>query len=92
MAALADGASGEEFPDEGDALLPVEPGSLLGAGPESRPTLEGSGSAHASRVGQGSRQRPPAGVADRGALRVSERAGRVMFGEVVPLEVAPGVL
>jgi hypothetical protein len=40
VAAFADGAGGEEFADEWDALLPVERGSLRGAGPESGPSLE----------------------------------------------------
>ncbi len=55
VAAFADGSVGEEFADEWDALLPVEAGSLLGSGPEAGPSLERLGSAHGSRVGQGSR-------------------------------------
>jgi hypothetical protein len=77
VAAFADGAVGEEFADEWDALLPVEPGSLLGAGLEARATFERLGSAHGLRVGDGSRGRagrgmgaPPGGrVAYRGARR-----------------------
>ena len=44
VAAFADGPGLEEFPDEWDSLLPVEAGSLVGAGPESRPPLESGAS------------------------------------------------
>jgi hypothetical protein len=76
VAALADGSVGEEFADEWDALLPVERGSLRGAGPEAGPSLERCGSSHAceggagvtglglgrAQVGAGMQVRPPAGL------------------------------